>query len=186
MCFLLGNQERNVLRGGKMGGSGGGGRSLGDDELQRLEDRARASLQGASQPEKRNVFICFANEDLNEVNLLRGQAKNENSDLEFNDWSVHTPFDSNDAEYIRRGIRERMRQSSVTMVYVSQDTAQSRWVDWEIRESINLGKGVIALYKGTNPPANLPPALKEFNIKPIPWSQKEITTAIEKAAQKRP
>jgi len=41
------------------------------------------------------------------VNLLRGQARNENSDLEFSDWSLSEPFDSKNAEYIKRGIRER-------------------------------------------------------------------------------
>jgi len=47
-----------------------------------------------TEPTKRNVFISFVAEDLNEVNLLRGQARNENSDLEFSDWSLSEPFDS--------------------------------------------------------------------------------------------
>ncbi|GAI25300.1 unnamed protein product [marine sediment metagenome] len=127
-----------------MGGTGGGGRSLRRDELRALEQAARASLREAAQPKRRNVFISFIEEDLAEVNLLRGQAKNEDSNLEFNDWSLRKPFDSEDAEYIKRGIRERIRQSSVTVVYVTENTTKSKWVDWEIRESIKLGKAVIA------------------------------------------
>ena len=62
-----------------MGGGGSGGwRSLGD--IRALEQKAKEALQGA----KRNVFISFASEDLNDVNLLRAHAKNENSDIEFN------------------------------------------------------------------------------------------------------
>ena len=76
------------------------------------------------------------------VNLLRGQAKNENSNIEFNDYSLKAPFNSKDADYIKRGIREQIRQSSVTVVYLSDKTADSEWVDWEIQESIAMGKGV--------------------------------------------
>lgn len=72
------------------------------------------------------------------------------------------PYDSADAEYIRRGIRERIRQSSVTVGYLSEKTTSSKWVDWETRETVALGKGVIAGYKGEAPPANLPPAIKEL------------------------
>lgn len=166
-----------------MGGGGGSrGRGLTPGEAESLADIARRAIREAAQPEKRNVFISFVEEDLADVNLLRGQARNENSNLDFNDWSVKEPFDSDQAEYIKRGIRERIRQSSVTLVYVSENTASSKWVDWEIRESIALGKGVIAVYKGDGPPANPPPAIVEHKVSLLPWDQKAINRAIEQAA----
>lgn len=164
-------------------GGGGGGRSLSPDELERLTKVAKDSLKSAAEPGKRNVFISFVAEDLTDVNLLRGQAKNENSNIEFNDWSVKEPFESKNAEYIKRGIRERLRQSSVTVVYLSEKTAQSKWVDWEIRESVALGKGVVALYKGNAPPSTLPAAIREHKISPIPWNQKELANAIDRVAK---
>ena len=165
-----------------MGGARGGGRSLRSEELRELEEVAKTSLREAAQPQKRNVFISFVTEDLAEVNLLRGQAKNENSNLEFNDWSLKEPFNSKNAEYIKRGIRERIRQCSVTVCYLTENTEKSQWVDWEIRESIKLEKGIIAMYKGDSPPKNLPPAIKELGIKMVPWNQDAINKAIEKAA----
>ncbi len=165
-------------------GGGGGGRSLTPDELQRLEERAKKSLKEGSVG-KRNVFISFSSEDLDEVNLLRGQAKNENSDIEFNDWSLREPFDSEKAEYIKRGIRERIRQSSVTVVYVSDKTANSKWVDWEIRESISMGKGVVAMHKGDSPPKNLPKAITDNKIQVVPWNQKQLTKAIQAQSENR-
>ncbi len=167
-----------------MGGGGGGGRGLTPDELQRLEQTAKKSLAGTGTG-KCNVFISFISEDLNDVNLLRGQAKNENSDIEFNDWSLKEPFDSKKADYIRRGIRERIRQCSVTVVYVSDKTADSRWVDWEISESIALGKGVVAMYKGDTPPSGLPKAVTENNVPVVPWNQKELAKAIKRQAANR-
>lgn len=147
-----------------MGGNGGGGWStLGD--IRALEKKAKDALQGG----KRNVFISFATEDMDEVNLLRGQAKNEKSDIEFNDHSVREPYNSDRADYIKRKIEERINRTSTTVVYLSKNTAQSKWVEWEVKKSIELGKRVIAVhpkdtYKGTKP------AWLSNDIKVVSWS----------------
>ena len=162
-----------------MGGSGSG-RGLAPNELRTLEERAKKSLRERDGGKKRNVFISFSSDDLDEVNLLRGQAKNENSNIEFNDWSLREPFDSKKADYIKRGIRDRIRQSSVTVVYVSNNTASSKWVDWEIRESLAMGKGVVAMHKGNTPPSRLPKAITDNKISVVPWNQKQLARVIER------
>ena len=155
-----------------MGGSSGGGPTrIGN--VQSLIEQAKAELR-----RKRNVFISFAHEDLNEVNLLRGHAKNENSPLEFNDWSVSEPYNSERAEYIKQRISERILQSSVTVVYVTEESATSEWCAWEIKRSIELGKHVIGTYKGTEPPAVQFAALSQFGIQSVPW--RDLAGAIEK------
>jgi hypothetical protein len=146
-----------------MGGGGGGRRSLGD--IRALEQRAKVALQGG----KRNVFISFAMEDLDEVNLLRAHAKNEKSDIEFNDYSVREPYDSERAEYIRQKITERIERSSVTVVYLSESTPQSRWVKWEVEKSLSLGKRVVAVYASDKPPTQLPTWVSEKKIGLVPW-----------------
>jgi hypothetical protein len=166
-----------------MGGSGG--RDLGKHEIDALEQQSKGTLRDGAQPQRRSVFISFATEDLTLVNFLRGQAKNENSNLDFIDRSIREPFNSENVEYIRRGIRERIRLASVTICFVTENTTQSEWVDWEIRESINLGKGVIAMYQGDKPPRNLPSANKEFGIRLVPWNQSELSSAINQAAEER-
>ena len=159
-----------------MGGSGGGS-SISPSTLAELESKAKAILREGDVPRK-NIFISFAHEDLNDVNLLRGQARNASSELDFNDWSLRQPFNSERAEYIRAGIRERIRQSSATLVYVSEVTHRSEWVDWEIRETLRLGKKVFAMYKGDIAPTTIPAALKESNIRPIPWTHNGLMAAI--------
>ncbi len=168
-----------------MGGGGRGGRGLTPVELLQLDQKAKDSLRVGAGTDKCNVYISFASEDLSDVNMLRGQAKNENSDIEFNDFSLKEPFDSKDAEYIKRGIRERIRQCSVTVVYISDHTADSRWVDWEIRESAALGKGVVAMYKGDKQPARLPKAVVDIGAPVVPWNQRELSRAIKKASDNR-
>lgn len=147
-----------------MGGGGGGGwRSLGD--IKALEQRAKEALQGG----KRNVFISFAMEDIDEVNLLRAHAKNDNSDIEFNDYSVREPYNSERAEYIRQRITERIERASVTVVYLSPSTAQSDWVRWEVERSIQMGKRVVAVHKSDNPPSGVPAWVGQHGIDVVAW-----------------
>jgi len=166
-------------------GGGGGGRGLTPNELRRLERKAKQSLRSEGNAGKYNVFISFASEDLRDVNMLRGQAKNENSDIEFNDWSLKKPFDSEDADYIKRGIRERIRQCSVVVVYVSAKTADSKWVNWEVQEALAMGKGVVAMHKGDKPPARLPKAVSDNKVPVVPWNQKELVRAVNRQARNR-
>lgn len=166
-------------------GGGGGRPLLRPGQLDRLERTAKEFLTQATSPAKRNIFISFAMEDQDEVNLLRAQQANEETNLDFNDRSLQEPFDSDRAEYIKRGIREKIRQASVTIVYLSDSTPNSSWVDWEIRESIRLGKGVIGTYSGDSPPQTLPAAITEFGVKLVPWKHAELMDAIEESAERR-
>lgn len=166
-----------------MGGGGGGGVSR--DELKRLEELAKKKLAESQSDSSCHLFISFAYEDANEVNLLRGQAKNENSALQFDDYSVKEAFDSKNAEYIKRQIREKIDRCSVTLVYLSSKTVNSRWVGWEIEESLKRGKGVIGVYQGDRPPAQLPPAFAQHKLRTVKWSHAEIMRAVEGANKKR-
>lgn len=147
------------------GGSGGGGwSSMGD--LRSLEEKAKAALNAG----RRNVFISFAIEDEREVNLLRAHAKNENSDIEFNDHSVREPYDSDRAAYIKDRISERLNRSSVCVVYLSNSTAQSRWVKWEVDEAVRLGKKVVAVHPREGRPSNAPDWIRQHGISVVQWS----------------
>ena len=166
-----------------MGGSSGG--SLPSGDLERLEQRAKEKFRTAKDDVNRRVFISFAHEDLKEVNLFRGQAQNEKTELQFDDHSVKEPFDSANADYIRRQILDKIDRCSVTVVYLSNNSAKSKWVNWEIEESIRRGKGVIGAYKGDAPPSNLPTAFESNGCESVKWSHEELKRAIENASTKR-
>jgi hypothetical protein len=68
---------------------------------------------------------------------------------------------------------------------VSDKTADSKWVDWEIRESIAMGKGVVAMHKGDSAPARLPKAVIEYKVPVVSWNQKELAKAIKKQSENR-
>ena len=91
------------------------------------------------------AFLSFVEEDLNLVNLFRGQAKNESSDLEFADYSIKEPFDSRNADYIARGITDQLRFVSLTICLYGPTTYTSKWVDWELRKSVEFGKPIMGV-----------------------------------------
>jgi len=158
------------------------GFSIGD--YSHLEGVAKRALT-QSQDSNRHVFISFDHEDLNTINLLRGQAKNDNIPIDFDDYSVKKPFNSENADYIKRQIKERIEKCSVTLVYLSENSAKSDWVNWEIEESIKQGKGVIGIYSGDNPPKNLPSGIENNKCKLVKWSKDSLPQAIEEASINR-
>ena len=166
-----------------MGGGGGG--SMHSSDLKQLEDNARKNLKAPEYGTSRHLFISFAVEDEDEVNLLRGQAKNDQNDLQFDDFSLKEAIKSKNDDYIKKVIRERIDRASVTAVYLTKDSAKSEWVAWEITESLRRGKGVIGVYKGDASPTSLPAAFKEHGLKTIKWDHKELAAAIEDASSKR-
>lgn len=157
----------------------------GGTDTDRLQDIARKELEKPSPEARRRVFLSFKGEDKPLVDLFRGQAKNENSELDFFDFSLKAPFNSKNAEYIKSGIRQRIEQSSVTIVCITEDTHKSEWVDWEIRESIRLGKGVIGVKMKDDPSIKPPKAMGEHNCKIVNWKHEEINQAIKEADEKR-
>lgn len=160
-----------------MGSDSGSSGPSGISDTKELEDIARKELQKPTPQDRKRVFLSFKGEDKNKVDLLRGQAKNENSELDFIDFSLRAPFNSENAEYIRSGIRERIKQSSVTVVCLTKDTHKSEWVDWEIRESKRLGKKVVGV-RMEDGPITTPKAMEENNCKVVNWNHKEINQAI--------
>ena len=147
-----------------MGGGGGSGGRLGN--IKHLEEIAKEALAR----KRRNVFISFSFDDIDEVNLLRGQAKNDNSDIEFIDRSVRVEFKSAKADYIKDRLVDRINQASMTVVYLSSNTQDSTWVNWEVQRSLDLGKDIVAVHSGNTPPSNLPSFISRHNIAVVPWS----------------
>ena len=90
-------------------------------------------------------FLSFVEEDLNLVNLFRGQAKNQYSDLEFADYSIKEPYDSNNADYIARGITGQIKLSGLTICLYGPTTYTSKWVNWELNKTLELCKPIMGI-----------------------------------------
>ncbi len=123
----------------------------------------------------RNVFISFHVDDEAQVNLLRSQAKNEATDLEFRDYSVKEPFD----EKWKTNCKERISQTSATIVAIGAETASREAVIWEMEESYRQGHKVIGvrIYKDRNDP--IPKPMLEHNAPIVNWVLNDIKRLLD-------
>lgn len=119
---------------------------------------------------KPRVFISFHMEDEAQINLLRQQAKNEQSDIQFTDYSVKEPFD----EKWKTQCAERINRTSVVIVMVGPETHQREAVNWEINKAYELNKKVVCvrIYRDEN--HKIPQSCKENNAKVINWDLNSI------------
>lgn len=128
----------------------------------------------------RRVFISFQHEDKQQAqgfNLLRW---NKYVDFDFVGRHLISPVDSEDSAYIRRKIRDQLHGTSATTVLIGQKTAQSEWVDFEIRESIDCGKGILGIRLRGAENAEIPPALEEAGCRVIDWDPHKFEEEIER------
>jgi MTH538 TIR-like domain (DUF1863) len=124
----------------------------------------------------KHVFLSFAEEDLSSVILFRGQAKNKQSDLKFDDYSVKVPYNSSNADYIRAQITTKIRAASATIVIIGATTSTSSWVKWEIEESVALGNKVIGVKLSTAGPT--PAALMAAGGTIVEWDIAKIVAEL--------
>ena len=130
----------------------------------------------------RRVFISFQHEDRQQAsgfNLLRW---NPNVPVEFVGRHLLSPVDSENPDYIRAKIREQLDGTSVTVVLIGGSTADSEWVNFEIRESVARGNGVIGIRLKGHENAGIPPALVEDGGRILEWDPDKFADAIERAA----
>jgi len=131
--------------------------------------------------EKKRVFLSFLSEDREKVAGLRLLAANPNYDLEFYDESLRVSIDSQDAEYIKRCIREKINRTSVTVCLISENTHTSGWVDWELKESDEKGNTIIAMaLKGVDR-AVLPKLIREKDLTFYAWDPERLNRVIAEA-----
>lgn len=94
---------------------------------------------------KRRIFISFDHDDTDKVNGFLG-LRNIIDGFEFYNHKLDHRINSSDTDYVCRVIRdEYIGPASVTVVLIGNRTADSKWVGWEIRESLNQGKGILGI-----------------------------------------
>lgn len=77
----------------------------------------------------KRIFISFAIEDKSLRDLLKGQAKNENSPFEFVDMSVKVPWDSN----WKTNCRSRIKRCDGVISIITRNTKKADGQIWEMK-----------------------------------------------------
>lgn len=128
----------------------------------------------------RRVFLSFRIEDKGQVNGLRLLAANPNYDLEFYDESVRSPYNSENAAYIRSRIKSKIARTSVTVCILNNLTHTSEWVAWELRESIAKGNRIIGMgVPGLTAAITLPQPMRDIRADWQTWDVPRLKSMID-------
>lgn len=134
---------------------------------------------------EQRVFISFQNEDraeANGFNLLHWEKK---VDIEFVGRHLLDPVNDKNETYIRSKITEKLKGTSVTVVLIGDKTYDSKWVQWEIEQSLEKGNAIIAIRLNDNAPlpdeSPVGHALRNAGAETVSWNTHAIIYAIERA-----
>lgn len=106
---------------------------------------------GIRKPTKRKNFVSYHHHNDREFYNQFVQLFKDSYEL-IHDNSVDRIIDSDDAEYIIRNIRENyLTGSSCTVVLCGKETPYRKFVDWEIKATLDKEHGLIGINLPTNP-----------------------------------
>lgn len=131
-------------------------------------------------PDKKNVFISHVHEDDELLPKLKDLIAN--AGMEARDGSITSdkPNEAQSAEYIKRAILEpRIQWAGTLVVLITHDTADSWWVNWEIKRATELGKNVVGVYAHGATDADIPEELQKCGDAAIVgWQGERVVRAI--------
>jgi hypothetical protein len=145
------------------------------------EARPDIAFDNRRGDQMKRVFLSFRVEDKKQVDGVRLLAANDNFDIEFYDESVRVPINSQNADYIKTKIREKISRSTVTVCLMSAYTHASDWVNWEIEESYKSGNTVIFMGLPGHPQNMQLPASAKPNTGWWIWDHNQLAKLISEA-----
>ena len=128
---------------------------------------------------QKNIFISHIHEDDSKLGELKGLLKKNG--LDARDYSINSdkPNQAKSEEYIKSQILSpQIQQCSVLVVYVSKDTKDSKYVNWEIEHAHDLGKRIVGVWENGEKGCELPEALEDFRDALVGWHGSSIVDAI--------
>jgi hypothetical protein len=129
--------------------------------------------------DKKNVFISHVHADDHGLQKLKDLLKPHG--MELSDSSIHTGKFNNasDSDYIKTQIvAPAINWAGVFICYVTPQTKDSAWVNWEIEYAAKQGKRIVGVWEHGEKGCDLPSALKEHADALVGWNGLNILDAI--------
>ena len=131
--------------------------------------------------EIKNVFISHIHEDDSKLGPLKDLLKKNGIDPR--DYSINSdkPNQAKSEEYIKTQIlAPKIQQCSVLIVYISEDTKDSKYVNWEIEYALKNDIRVVGVWEEglADKGCELPDALEDYRDSIVGWRGNSIVDAI--------
>lgn len=117
----------------------------------------------------KRIFVSFAKEDINLRDLLKGQAKNENSPFEYVDMSVKEPWDN----AWKTNCRTKIKGCDGMIAIITGNTKNADGQVWEIKCAKEENVPVIGIL-GYDDQKNVPIPSECGNVKLVDWTWNNI------------
>ena len=127
----------------------------------------------------RNVFISHIHED--DPGLLKLTDLVAKKGMNVRNYSITSDKENNakSTDYIQSQIlAPRIKACSTLVVYLTPDTKNSEWVDWEIRYAHKNGKTIVGVWEQGSHGCDLPDALEKYGDAVVGWNSENIIDAI--------
>jgi hypothetical protein len=129
--------------------------------------------------EIKNVFISHIHED--DEGLAKLKDLVEKGDLKVRDASINSsnPNNAKDPDYIKAQILgPQIQWASTLVVYITPQTKNSEWVNWEIEYAEKLGKRIVGVYAHGANECDVPEALEKYADDVRGWNSEGVVEAI--------
>ena len=127
----------------------------------------------------RNVFISHIHEDDDGLGALKSLLGDNG--LQVRDASITSdrPNNATNDEYIKSEIlAPRIRWTGVLIVYVTPQTKESEYVDWEIEYAQKNDKRIVGVWASGANKTDLPEALDKYADAVVGWDSDRMIDAI--------
>ena len=129
--------------------------------------------------ETKNIFISHIHEDDEGLGKFKGLLKDNG--MTIRDYSINAdnPNNAHSEDYIKSQIlAPRIQQSSTLVVYISPETKDSNYVDWEIEYAQNQDKRIVGVWAHGEAGCEVPKALDNYADAVVGWTGNRIIDAI--------
>ncbi|MCX8501655.1 MAG: TIR domain-containing protein [Alphaproteobacteria bacterium] len=126
----------------------------------------------------KNIFISHSGKDEHKLAALKQLIASPNSKIRDFTPKNTSPNRAHNEDYIKYKIlKPRIEWSSVMIVLLTKNTAQSEFVTFEIEQAERLGKKIIGVFEKGYEGCEIPHALDSFG-KTLAWDREIILYAI--------
>ena len=126
----------------------------------------------------KNFYVAHYHEDeqhINDLKTLMGDT------YQIKNYSVTSDKFNNahNEDYIKSLLRPLIFKAGTFVCLIGENTHDSKWVDWEIREAARQGKPIIGVFCLGAKDSDIPEALAELADSIVGWRKDKIEAAVE-------